>query len=334
MPDVSAPNPIMAAFAPPGQQRRWTVLIRFLLVIPQAVVLFFVGIAVFFVVVYGWFAALVLGSFPEPAARFVVRYLRWTLRVSAYIYLLTDRYPPFHGRDDAAYPARLAAEPGPLNRWAVFFRIVLVFPAWVLGALLGYGLGAFSIVTWILTLVLGRIPQPIHEANTVVLRFLARVNGYFYLVTSEWPWGSFGDQMVPGGYPAAGYPAAGAPPQGYPQQGYPPAAPDQYPPPGQYPPAAPGQYPPPQPPPGLYPRRCPRHPRHRQCRLRPSTPSTARPGDGAWRPPVPARRCSSSTWSSVPSLASSPTRPRGQRRQRAPARRSPRRTPNWCVRRP
>jgi hypothetical protein len=229
------PNPIMATFGRPVPQRRWTVLLRVILVVPQAVVLLFVGVAAFCVVVFGWFASLVLGRFPEPAARFVVQYLRWNLRVTAYLYLMTDRYPPFHGDDDPAYPVRMAADPGPLNRLAVLFRIVLGLPAWALSILLGEGLGAFSVVTWVLTLVLGRIPEPIFEASAMVLRFSARVNGYLSLVTSEWPWGSFGDRAEPGelvgfggpAYPPAGwYPPAGSPSSwAPPPYGAPPAVP-------------------------------------------------------------------------------------------------------------
>jgi hypothetical protein len=259
MGEASTPNPIMATFGRPEPQRRWTVLLRLLLVIPQVVVVCFVSVAVLFVVVYGWFAALVLGRFPEPAARFVVQFLRWQLRVTAYLYLMTDRYPPFHGYDDPSYPVRMAAAPGPLNRLAVLFRVVLTFPMWVLSSLLAGGLGGFSVVTWVLTLVMGRIPEPIFEASAVVLRFVARVDGYFSLVTSEWPWGSFGDRAAPGEMPGFAAPPPAFPPWGQYPSGAPYAAPGPYPiygpppVPGPYgPPASPGPiYPPPYgPPPG------------------------------------------------------------------------------------
>ena len=240
---ASTPNPVMATFGRPERQRRWTVLIRIVLVVPQAVVLFFVSIAVLFVLVYGWFAALVLGRFPEPAASFVVRFLRWELRVGAYTYLMTDRYPPFHGHDDPSYPVRMAAQPGPLNRLAVLFRVVLALPVWVLGSLLAEGLAAFGIVTWVLTLAMGRIPEPIFEASAVVLRFTTRVNGYFYLVSAEWPWGSFGDRAAPGEVAGFGAPASPYPPQGQypPYPPYPPYGTPQVP--GPYgTPQAPGPY--------------------------------------------------------------------------------------------
>ena len=48
-------------------QRRATVIFRIILAIPQFIVLFFLGIAAFFVSMIGWFAALFTGRLPEFA---------------------------------------------------------------------------------------------------------------------------------------------------------------------------------------------------------------------------------------------------------------------------
>ncbi|HET7171090.1 MAG TPA: DUF4389 domain-containing protein [Gaiellales bacterium] len=71
-------------------------LIKWLLAIPHYVVLFFLGIAAFFVTIYVWFAVLFTGRYPRGAFEFLEGVLRWTNRVSGYVYdLVTDRYPPF-----------------------------------------------------------------------------------------------------------------------------------------------------------------------------------------------------------------------------------------------
>jgi uncharacterized protein DUF4389/zinc ribbon protein len=71
-------------------------LVKWFLAIPHYVVLFFLGIAAFFVVVFAWFAILFTGRYPRGAFEFVVGVFRWGLRVGAYAFLLTtDRYPPF-----------------------------------------------------------------------------------------------------------------------------------------------------------------------------------------------------------------------------------------------
>jgi hypothetical protein len=41
------------------------------------------------------FAVLFTGSFPQGMHGFMAGVLRWSARVNAYLYALTDRYPPF-----------------------------------------------------------------------------------------------------------------------------------------------------------------------------------------------------------------------------------------------
>ncbi len=75
---------------------RWLPLVKWLLAIPHYFVLFFLGIAAFFAVIFAWFAILATGRHPRGVFDFIVGVGRWHLRVGAYAFLLvTDRYPPF-----------------------------------------------------------------------------------------------------------------------------------------------------------------------------------------------------------------------------------------------
>ena len=75
---------------------RWLPLVKWLLVIPHLIVLFFLFIGAFFAVVIAWFAILFTGRYPRGLFNYVVGVGRWSLRVTAYATLLvTDRYPPF-----------------------------------------------------------------------------------------------------------------------------------------------------------------------------------------------------------------------------------------------
>lgn len=75
---------------------RWLPLVKWLLAIPHYVVLIMLWIGVVLAVVAAWFAIVITGRYPRPLFNYVVGVGRWTLRVSAYAFLLvTDRYPPF-----------------------------------------------------------------------------------------------------------------------------------------------------------------------------------------------------------------------------------------------
>ncbi len=52
-------------------------------------------LAAFFVLALGWFAVVFTGRWPEGLRSFVLGWLRWAFRVSGYLWLITDDYPPF-----------------------------------------------------------------------------------------------------------------------------------------------------------------------------------------------------------------------------------------------
>jgi len=75
---------------------RWLPLVKWFLAIPHYIVLACLGIAAFVCVVIAWFAILFTGRYPRGFFDFVVGVARWSLRVTAYAFLLTtDRYPLF-----------------------------------------------------------------------------------------------------------------------------------------------------------------------------------------------------------------------------------------------
>jgi hypothetical protein len=74
---------------------RLTTFFRYFMVIPQSIVLYFLGIAAGVILFISWWAILFIGRYPRWAFDFVSGYLRWTVRVNGYAYYLTDKYPPF-----------------------------------------------------------------------------------------------------------------------------------------------------------------------------------------------------------------------------------------------
>ncbi|MEO8511092.1 MAG: DUF4389 domain-containing protein [Chloroflexota bacterium] len=82
---------------------RWLPLVKWLLAIPHYIVLFVLWIGAVIAIILAWFAILLTGRYPQTLFDYIVGVGRWSLRVSAYAFLLvTDRYPPFSLKEGAA----------------------------------------------------------------------------------------------------------------------------------------------------------------------------------------------------------------------------------------
>src|SRR6266446_5766026 len=109
------------------RRSRLTVFFRLLLVIPHLIWLEIWGIAVTFTVVFAWFAALFTGRVPQGLHDFNASYLRYSTRVTGYIFLLADPWPPFSASQP--YPIDVRVDPPQQqDRPTVFFLIFLAIP--------------------------------------------------------------------------------------------------------------------------------------------------------------------------------------------------------------
>jgi hypothetical protein len=74
---------------------RWRPLVHWLLAIPQLIVLYAIQIVGSLVVFAAWFVVTFTGEWPRGMWDLVVGWFRYQARVSAYLWLMTERYPPF-----------------------------------------------------------------------------------------------------------------------------------------------------------------------------------------------------------------------------------------------
>ncbi|HEY7566310.1 MAG TPA: DUF4389 domain-containing protein [Gemmatimonadaceae bacterium] len=89
----------LAVDALPNEHNRLSVAFRPILLIPQVIVVWLLGIAWWFITIVAWLAILFTGQYPSAMYRFAVGVLQWTTRVEAYALLLHDEYPPFGFHD-------------------------------------------------------------------------------------------------------------------------------------------------------------------------------------------------------------------------------------------
>jgi Domain of unknown function (DUF4389) len=203
------PIAVEGRLAPPLS--RWLWLVKWLLVIPHAIVLFFLWIAYAVVTFIAFWAILFTGHYPRALFDFNVGVLRWSWRVGFYSYsaLGTDRYPPFSLDDDPDYPARLEVEyPPSLSRGLVLVKWwLLAIPHYiVVGIFAGGAWGAWnasndnSAWTWgggligllvlfagVMLLFTGRYPRSLYEFVMGMNRWSLRVVAYATLMTDRYP---------------------------------------------------------------------------------------------------------------------------------------------------
>ncbi len=187
---------------------RWLWLVKWILVIPHAIVLAFLWIAVFVLTLAAGFSILFTGRYPKVIFDFNVGVMRWTWRVEFYAIgaFATDRYPPFTLASDPNFPADFDVEyPERLSRGLVLVKwwllavpqyVVVAFfaGAWSAGldgawrAVAGFGLiGVLALISAVIRGVGGRYPGSLFDFIMGMHRWCYRVFVYGALMRDEYP---------------------------------------------------------------------------------------------------------------------------------------------------
>jgi hypothetical protein len=205
------------------RRSRLTVFFRGLLFVPHYIWLSLWGFVVAFVVIFNWFAVLFSARTPDAFHRFLGAYLRYQLHVFAFLSLAANPFPGFVGKP-GTYPIDLhVAEPERQNRWTVFFRLILLWPASVLAFFLSVGVMlTVSIGAWFVGLFTGRMPPGLRDLLAFCLRYHAQLGAYQYILTDQYPY--TGPTLATGAVPEVAPPPVA--PTGLAPEGWaPPAAP-------------------------------------------------------------------------------------------------------------
>ncbi|GAA1877006.1 DUF4389 domain-containing protein [Actinomadura bangladeshensis] len=186
---------------------RWLWLLKWLLLIPHYIVLFFLGIAFAVLTVVAFFAILFTGRYPRSVFEFNLGVLRWVWRVAFYGYgaLATDQYPPFTLKDVPDYPARLDIDyPERLSRGLVLVKWwLLAIPHYLVIALftgggIGFGsddgsrnvpglVGVLVLIAAVALLFTTRYLRGVFGFVMGMNRWTLRVAAYAFLMTDRYP---------------------------------------------------------------------------------------------------------------------------------------------------
>jgi hypothetical protein len=188
------------------RRSRLTVFFRYLLAIPHIVWLYLWGVIAILAWIVNWFATLIAGQSPQPLHRFLSAYLRYQTHVFAFLALTANPFPGFTGKP-GTYPVELSIAPRERqNRWTVFFRPLLAIPALLVSSAYGGLLAVCAILGWFSSMVRGRMPVGLRNAQALALRYQQQLNAYAMLLTPSYPYSG------PTAAPAAAVPPATTPP--------------------------------------------------------------------------------------------------------------------------
>ena len=189
-PDAPARHPIHLVVTDDLERNRLTVFFRLLLALPHLIWVAIWGIAVFFAVIAAWFVGIFTGRVPDGIHDFIARWVRYATHVNAYFSLAADPFPDFGGAP--GYPVDVViAPPQRQSRLTIFFRGILVIPAYIVLYLLGYVAQLVMFFAWFIALFTGRLHKGLRDVLVYWIRYAAQTYGYQLLLTQKYP--SFSD---------------------------------------------------------------------------------------------------------------------------------------------
>ena len=223
-----AAYPVDLEIDPPQPQNRWKTGFRLFLAIPALMIAsallfggsrggsYFSGGLAFGVAFLVWWVAMVRSRAPRGMRDLLVYCLGYAAQVSAYVFLITDRYPfaspsTFVSRPEpaalttAAEPTAEPAHPVSMSvdddlrrsRLLVLFRLPVVIPHIVWLVLWSLVAIVTAILTWACAIVIGRAPRPFHRFLSRFVRYATHVYAFALMVGNPFP----GFVGKPGTYP-------------------------------------------------------------------------------------------------------------------------------------
>ncbi|MBV9324867.1 MAG: DUF4389 domain-containing protein [Chloroflexi bacterium] len=189
----------MTLSPPVGSTRFWAVpvlgfLIKLLILIPHLIVIYVLGIALFFAELVIWIPVLFTARYPGWAFGLVAGYLRWVTRLAMYFYGLSDAYPAFSF--DAPEDMLIERPESSSRFFAILLvggivRYILLIPHYIILYALGIAVAACQLLIWVWVLFGGQYPAWAFTFVGGTITWSTRVYAYFFGLTDRYPPFSF-----------------------------------------------------------------------------------------------------------------------------------------------
>lgn len=162
------------------------------ILIPHGFVLLFVALWSAILQFVAFWVILFTGRYPQSMFEFQAGMLKWSLRVSARMYNVSDGYPAFGIKSTDEHTDLVVPYPEKVNRGLVLLRLffgifyvylphgfILMFRAWFVGILI--------FAAWWVVLFTGKYPDFMFDWVTGQLRWQFRVSLYMMYMTDTYP---------------------------------------------------------------------------------------------------------------------------------------------------
>jgi hypothetical protein len=116
---------------------------------------------------------------------FALELNRYSSRVSAYLFLLTDRYPSTVEKQSVHLDIDYPNVERDLNRWLPLVKWLLAIPHYFVLAVLIVFAAAATIIAWFAILFTGQYPKGLFDFVVGVGRWSVRVGAYAFLLTTD-----------------------------------------------------------------------------------------------------------------------------------------------------
>lgn len=127
-------------------------------------------------------------AYPRWWFDFTLEFNRFSTRVFAYLFLLSDQYPSTVDKQAVHLNIEYPNAKKDLNRWLPIVKWLLAIPHYIVLAILIIAAAFATLIAWFAILFTGRYPKSLFDFVVGVGRWCLRVNAYaFLLVTDEYP---------------------------------------------------------------------------------------------------------------------------------------------------
>jgi hypothetical protein len=168
------------------------IIIKLILLIPVLIVNYAYAIAYVFFIFCIPFGILFSGRYWDTAYNFIVGYLKFTTKISLYVFGLTDKYPGFDLTDNGIFTLKIIkpAAPSLLLGFPILgfiIRLILIIPYSIFAMIINYGALVAIAISWFTVLFKKKIPESLYEFERDYMRIYLAQSTYNSYLSDKYP---------------------------------------------------------------------------------------------------------------------------------------------------